>query len=119
MCLACEDKLYGVVRVIYDFVEAFQVVEKQVGTFICREAASEPYYQGIGVHIVQYGYNLRWVLLGFQPIVFELRLYILYQFVFLYNTCMPNLFVGYVVYLFPYLEVRLVVVELFGESVLV
>ena len=117
MSLTRVKELNGIVGVIDNLGQTVKVGKQQVSTLISRKAATEADKQGIGVDLLHQADNARGIALVLKPAVAELLTYIVDKLGLQGHTCLPYLFVAYVVNGFPDSLVALVA-EMLGIEML-
>ena len=110
-----EQELYRIIRVIHQFVQTLQIREQQVSTFVGCKTASKTDNQGLRVHLVECTNDASRITLALHPVLAELHLDIVNQFLFQHHTRCPYLLIRNIGIGLPHIEVRLVFPPAFRE----
>ena len=97
MSLSGEEEQHGVLRVVHNAVEAVEVGEQKVCTFICCETPAEAYHQCIGIDTLKQRHHTSRVTLITKPLRCKLITDISNKFLLQGHTGFPYLFIRYLI----------------------
>ena len=119
VCLTGEEELHGIVGVVDNLRQAFEIGEEQVGALVGGKAAGEANDERVGVDLVEQRHHAGGIALVAQPVVAEAFADVVDEFLLQCHASFPNFLVADLIDVFPEGGVALIVEESLAEVLFV